>query len=268
MLLSINSSPSPYFMHSYSSDSTTFGPTLLVTGTAGTHSPLLPFRQTLPLEIEENIIDQLFQYVWALRSCALTCRAWRDRCRRYILRSIRLRNRGQFDDICAYLRSNQHLRPLVHSVVFMSSTDPSLEHDQTFPASEILCYELLEQLPNLRRCTLSHSIDANQPPVFNHSLLIYLRSRSHIETLCLTDMTFHTPKSLMDLISALPLLKNLECRRIDFQQGNAEPRHAYARKPTKLRSLSVRVLSMANTAFRVSFDDTDYHRSSTPYTMT
>ncbi|RDX50815.1 hypothetical protein OH76DRAFT_1348196, partial [Lentinus brumalis] len=73
----------------------------------------IPFSRQFPLELIERIIDQLRHDVWSLRSCALTCRAWRLRGRFHLLRVIQVLGPKQLDEICSFLRGHEFVRPLV-----------------------------------------------------------------------------------------------------------------------------------------------------------
>lgn len=58
----------------------------------GTYYPTKSFPNQSPLEVEENIIDQLCEDVKSLRPCALTCQNMRTRSRFHLFRVIGICN--------------------------------------------------------------------------------------------------------------------------------------------------------------------------------
>ncbi|RDX40401.1 hypothetical protein OH76DRAFT_1304203, partial [Lentinus brumalis] len=67
----------------------------------------------VPLEVEENVIDQLSRDVKSLRSCALTCHGWLPRARYHLVASIRVRSREDLYSICDYFSFNPRMATLV-----------------------------------------------------------------------------------------------------------------------------------------------------------
>ena len=55
--------------------------------------PTMPTRISIPLELQEQVIDSLTNDKSALQQCALTCRAWVPRARLQLFRNITLRTR-------------------------------------------------------------------------------------------------------------------------------------------------------------------------------
>ncbi|TFK88412.1 hypothetical protein K466DRAFT_447651, partial [Polyporus arcularius HHB13444] len=67
----------------------------------------------VPLEVEENVIDQLSRDVESLRSCALTCHGWLPSARYHLVASIRVRSREDLYSICNYFSFNPRMATLV-----------------------------------------------------------------------------------------------------------------------------------------------------------
>ncbi|TFK80333.1 hypothetical protein K466DRAFT_441781, partial [Polyporus arcularius HHB13444] len=67
----------------------------------------------IPLEVGENIIDQLSGHVASLRSCALTCRGWDCHARQHLITSISVRSREDLYSIRDYMASNPRMGSLV-----------------------------------------------------------------------------------------------------------------------------------------------------------
>ncbi|KAI0758699.1 hypothetical protein C8Q74DRAFT_1209590, partial [Fomes fomentarius] len=79
-----------------------------------TTTSLLPsVVATLPVEVEEGIIDKLHYHIDALRNCALTCRRWLPRTRYHLFATIRVTTKDELFSLCTSLSQSPHLLPLV-----------------------------------------------------------------------------------------------------------------------------------------------------------
>ncbi|KAI0758740.1 hypothetical protein C8Q74DRAFT_1209427 [Fomes fomentarius] len=78
---------------------------------------------TLPVEVEERIIDKLHYHVDALQNCALTCRRWRPRTRYHLFAAIRVTTKDELLLLYALLSQSPHLLPLVRSLTIRAELD-------------------------------------------------------------------------------------------------------------------------------------------------
>ena len=201
------------------------------------------FPGRFPLEICEEIIDQLRDDSCCLRACALTCRDWHIRSRFHLLRSIHFAQRYRpsakhedIDEFCSYLASYQSLPPLVQSLHIHWN---------------LLCTPLLRQLPNLRHTELIDNDRHRGPLTLHTSFLAYFRAYLHIETLCLSHVDLCSPRRLTTLILSIPSLRYLVCDNISVSGKAEESSHIAAstrkvdfRKRTKFRHLEVSIAAL------------------------
>ncbi len=128
-----------------------------------TTSPLPAVVATLPVEVEEGIIDKLHYHVDALRNCALTCRRWQPRTRYHLFAAIRVRMRDELFSLCTSLSQSPHLRPLVRSLTFhakLGRDDPELA-----TLFQMVPVPLLTSLPNLVCWKFSGPFCYDSPPL-------------------------------------------------------------------------------------------------------
>ncbi|TFK87466.1 hypothetical protein K466DRAFT_111572 [Polyporus arcularius HHB13444] len=207
------------------------GPFNLATGTV-----------KLPMDVEENIIDQLEDVIPSLRNCALTCRAWRPRSRYHLVSSIQIRTRKDFASLCEFFERHRNLASLVKALtIFPSDEEPS-------PRSlvEVALVELLRQLPNLRQYKLVYDLHVNDGARPTYSTTFHPRSLTHFkmylhaETLRLGPLRLLSHEELARIVIALPRLRTLQCRGLTFgrQNGGSESSVRFANK-TCLSDVSV-----------------------------
>ena len=189
-----------------------------------TYYPTKSFPNQFPLEVEENIIDQLCDDVKSLRSCALTCQTWHARSRFHLFRVIGICNDDgrTLIELCSFLDRHMVCRELVQSLVVYSEQYSLWDAEQsdranTLPFTNLICTPLLMRLPNLRRCELSCPTlwFLHESATFHPSMFIYLRTHSKIETLCLHYVSFSGPTMLIGLVNSLPMLRHLELNGVN-----------------------------------------------------
>ncbi|KAI0696118.1 hypothetical protein C8T65DRAFT_583693 [Cerioporus squamosus] len=167
----------------------------------------------LPLEVEENVIDQLSRDVESLRSCSLTCRGWLPRARCHLMASIRVRSREDLYSICDYFRLNPRMATFVANL----SISPAIPYTEKHPLLllETIPVDLLSRLPKLRSyniCELHIGISIS----YHATTLIHIKKYLHIAELTLGPLRFRTFAELARLLIALPQLRRLDCTELRF----------------------------------------------------
>ncbi|RDX41517.1 hypothetical protein OH76DRAFT_1302826, partial [Lentinus brumalis] len=159
----------------------------------------------IPLEVGENIIDQLGGHVDSLRSCALTCRGWNRHARYHLVAAIRVRSREDLYSICDYFTSNPRMASLVRTL----SMSPVETEDRLFLV-EVLPVDLLKRLPNLQRYSIIGERSPNPAFVsFHGTTLLHIKTYLHVEELNLNFLKFRTSVQLARVLMALPRLRRL-----------------------------------------------------------
>ena len=204
------------------------GSTLVHRG-GGIDSHDLPSGMTFvkfPVDVQEHVIDQFADDTLSLRNCALTCRAWHPRSRYYLVSSIQVRTRDDYDSLCEFFGQHHNLSRLVESL----TVNPSSKEPHPRSLTEVALIGLLRQLPNLRRYRLVHEyIDtsalAPYQATFHPRTLIHLKTYLKAETLHLGPLKLSSFEELGRLVIALPRLRGLECRGLIFgrQTSNFQP---------------------------------------------
>ncbi len=173
----------------------------------------------IPLEVAENMIDNLSRDVCSLRSCALTCHGWYLRARSHLMTSIRIHSRGDLFAIHDFFTSNPHLRSLVRSLTI----SPAITESNPLLLLEALPVLLLSLLPNLRRYSIQHSTgDTMSSGISFHAVTLgRIKRYLLVDELSLGPLAFRTGAELARLLISLPQLRRLECTRVHFvDQGN------------------------------------------------
>ena len=200
----------------------------------GRHHPsVFPAARHIPVEVCENIIDQLYSHlhileqvdnVRALRCCALVCRDWRVRSQMRLFYSVVLHDTAAVNRLAATLETGPHLSQYVREVMLigrtLQTTANPLSH---FPVA------LCGKLPRLEMLRVTHIGDSNDDidlypkasgpeigqrlrflplhPHFPH----FLSAFTTITSLCIVDATFQSFNDLLRLVISLPGLRLLEC---------------------------------------------------------
>ncbi|TFK79691.1 hypothetical protein K466DRAFT_469539, partial [Polyporus arcularius HHB13444] len=159
----------------------------------------------IPLEVAENIIDQLGGQIHSLRKCALTCRGWNRHARYHLVAAIRVRSREDLYSICDYFTSNPRMASLVRTL----SMSPAETEKRLF-LLEVLPVDLLKRLPNLQRYSILCERWLNSPSVsFHDTTLLHIKTYLHVEELNLDHLNFRTSVQLARVLMALPRLRRL-----------------------------------------------------------
>ncbi|KAI0696139.1 hypothetical protein C8T65DRAFT_537129, partial [Cerioporus squamosus] len=160
----------------------------------------------LPLEVEENVIDQLSRDVESLRSCSLTCRGWLPRARYNLVASICVRSREDLYSICDYFRLNPRMATSVANLSIM----PGAGQKNRRSLLETIPVALLSRLLTLRSYCIQN-IPGDIGISFHATTLIHVKTYLHVEELTLRWTKFRAIGELARLLIALPQLRCLDC---------------------------------------------------------
>lgn len=194
------------------------------------HRPGHCTARHIPVEVCENIIDQLYAYfslsnqvenVRALRSCALVCKDWRVRSQMRLFYSVVLREAAAVHRFAVALGTGPHLREYVHEVILigrrMQMTTSPLSH---FPIV------LHGKLPRLRTLHITQAGDSedSKPEVsrpgtarrlryvpLHPRFPLFLSAFTTITTISITSMKFQCFSDLAKIAIALPGLQRFLC---------------------------------------------------------
>ncbi|RPD63568.1 hypothetical protein L227DRAFT_608788 [Lentinus tigrinus ALCF2SS1-6] len=155
----------------------------------------------VPLEVAENIIDQLVHHVDTLRSCALTCRGWLPRSRYHLMTSIRIQAKDDLSSMYDYLSSTPRIASIVRNVsISPADTEGNCLYLKAFPLL------LLSRLPKLQSCKMDWFHDHVS---FHAANLLGTQTYLRVEELRLENIRFRTGGELARLLTAFPLLRLL-----------------------------------------------------------
>ena len=170
----------------------------------------------LPLEVIELVIDFCATDLKALRHFCLTCHKLFPRARMCLFASITLTEANDLFQTYQHLNAYPQLRPLIHSItVALSSSQPTLFLLESVPVH-------LLTLPSLRGWRIMGSrrlttdADWRGAPVLYHAqtLASYERLGTHIRSLHLWSLLFHSRTAFAQLVSAFPNVKFLNCDNV------------------------------------------------------
>ncbi|KZT68803.1 hypothetical protein DAEQUDRAFT_657825, partial [Daedalea quercina L-15889] len=174
----------------------------------------------LPLEVCEEIIDCVaarLDALWSpekdpwrqtLLSCGFVCRAWHRYALFYLRQCVKLRDRQQVVSLAKSLRDEPHFRRAVKFVEIAGAQRGSLHpipHLGTFASM------LAGKLPNANTVRLGNAewtIGSIAPISVRHLALFPLT------TLDLHNVCFPTISQVAQLISALPGLHVVKCKKV------------------------------------------------------
>ncbi len=178
---------------------------------------------TLPVEVEERIIDKLHYHVDALQNCALTCRHWRPRTRYHLFAAIRVTTKDELLLLYTLLSRSPHLLPLVRSLTIRAELDKP-EVAQLFQMVPVPLFTSLSNLVCWRFCgtrTGRNSLgewDYTSAPAYHRTGLATIRRlATTVGELHLIKMSFIAPVDCARLVSSMPALRNLRCVDVGFR---------------------------------------------------
>ena len=169
---------------------------------------------TLPIDVQEIVIDESADDAHTLRQCALTCRDWLPRSRFHLFSAIRISTQEEIYSFCDLLDAHPERRPLVRSITMAPGVSEKRQACLvgTFPIS------LLSRLPKLQGWGLRSRLpDENRLNVSYHpTTLQLLRTSSPIVDLRLTALNFVSRYEFLRFVTSFTQLKHLQCDAIDF----------------------------------------------------
>ncbi len=172
------------------------------------------YPMELPIEVSEAVIDQASDDNESLCNLALTCVSFLPRSRYHLFSSIRIWDVEQMKSSRDFLDAHPWLLPLIHKVTI--SAEESVDHDKPNPhLLDIVPVHLLTRLPNLRVWTMGPS-SAGEGWLSLHrsALSVYRRYSSHIQSLELSDISFHRFSDFTGLVSAFTSIHTFTCDTI------------------------------------------------------
>ncbi|TFK85322.1 hypothetical protein K466DRAFT_494989 [Polyporus arcularius HHB13444] len=179
----------------------------------------LPYLPYIPLEVAENIIDQLGEDVRSLRSCALTCRGWNRPARYHLVASILVQSREDLYSIYDYFASNPRMASFVRSL----SMSPVSGDKKPGCLLEVIPVDLLKLLPGLRRyCIVGLRFYYSDRIALHATTFIHIKTYLHVEELYLQALRFRTGAELARVLIALPRLQRLEYRSVNVDITTAD----------------------------------------------
>ena len=187
----------------------------------------------IPIEICENIIDQLYSNDYfceqidntrTLRHCALVCKDWRVRSQIRLFYSVVLHDLPAIHQFAAVLETGPHLRDYVHEVILigrtLQTTACPLWH---FP---LALHGKLPRLRELRVKYISDSMDwyprasqlqpgkRLQHLPFHPRFPLFLATFTTITSLVVHNSTFRHFSDIVKMVASLPGLQRLHCMRV------------------------------------------------------
>lgn len=188
----------------------------------------------VPLEVAENIIDNLGRHVDSLRSCALTCRGWLPQARYQLLASIRIRSKEDISSIQDYLSTHPRLTVAVQKLTVWP------HEAEKYLLAAVPVY-FISRLPKLQHYTI------RQPTTLDDTLTCFhprtlrgVKAHLLVEELSLHNLVFRTSAELVQLLTALSRLRRLELERVRIEAARDTPAHVdhTARLHDKCRALT------------------------------
>lgn len=214
-----------------------------------------PFRLRFPLDVEVNIIDQLADCVPALRYCALTCRAWRNRSRFHLLHSVCIKTVQQLEALSHMLNSNKY--PYRHSSIESVTMAPVAREPNPRNLLEAFPHELLANTQNLRRWEINQGVMRRASSMdilsFREPTLGERLRGSSIKELHLCSVRLESHSGLLRLLIASAQLDSLRCVAVAFAREEPDLDSLKTEARRCLVNLSTLTVSIARLRIRVAF---------------
>ena len=195
--------------------------------------PTMPTRISIPLELQEQVIDSLTNDKSALQQCALTCRAWVPRARLQLFRNITLRTRHDVYRLANAFDSGDGLEKLICELSIAPGDGPFFLET----ASAVLS----SKLPNLRQLTLGPS-DSFRTELLHLSCHTrwYLSQIVSLRCLVLRDVVLRSFNECLGFIYGLSELSSLTLYNISwFTHGVLSPTRSRKKGHMALSTLRV-----------------------------
>lgn len=167
----------------------------------------------LPLEICELILDACGCEFYirlrydTLRACALTCKPWHPRSRYNLLHRVSFRRPQQVDRFLSTITANPALADLVQE---LHVTPADAHHHGFFPIANP---QLVTKLRRVRQLALRQFDWDTFPPIYH----VFVGKYNTVRSLEISNIVFHSPRDLVQLVRFLPALNQLSCGIVQFQ---------------------------------------------------
>ncbi|KAI0757826.1 hypothetical protein C8Q80DRAFT_123683 [Daedaleopsis nitida] len=201
----------------------------------------------VPVEVAEDIINELQDDHPSLRNCALTCQAWLPRSRVHLFRTVHITNLAQSTSLrnILTLTSPSMLPQLIQSVDLEAVPGFRIKPKRTkcnFSISEILdtvSIVMLPLLPNLRNCIIRGTLQSNLGVYSSFRVrpisLACLRCFSTISKLSLIYVDIRCAADFLLLLDALPALRSLAVEHAAMRYSGSNWSSLLRRLSGKLR---------------------------------
>lgn len=174
---------------------------------------------TLPVELQEKVIDELDDDFQALLNLSQTCRQLLPRTRYHLLSNLLLRTRERIQSFCEFLDSNPRYKPLVYRVTIAFDQN---QYVKTHTLAELVPIPLLT-LPNLRQWRISGAFGPHLAICFNRGTLAAFRKYgSSIQKLDITSLCFASLVDFANTVGMFPALRELSCRQFWYSRTGSE----------------------------------------------
>ena len=210
----------------------------------------------VPLEIQERVIDHLWDEPYYLISCRLVCRAWCIRSSQHFYRFIRIDNLRSLKRFNALLLSSDSAAYWARNL--LSSKED--QHDDT--CAHLIPYYTARNLPHLHHLEFSATIDhrLGPPTVYYYSnstvrrrydtihchfpchpsMFMHLSQFRNVVSFTLTGYHFPSFNDLRRMVGALRALERLELIGVTWESGGDPFKSQIKTIPTKLTHLTLR----------------------------
>ena len=202
-------------------------------------STMFAMALTIPIEIQEYIIDCLREDPPSLHICSQVCQAWLPRTRIHLFRTISLHTSQDPVALRRFFQEKPFLKSFVQqlSVSALPYIYPNPTLFETIPI------QLLPELPFIQALSFSDRQQTGRPRYFSFRpvALACLARYSLVQTLSLGPLAFSTCTELVQLVSAFPALLRLRCAHVKIrrQGGGVELASRRARVETRITTLEV-----------------------------
>ncbi|KAH9926679.1 uncharacterized protein B0H18DRAFT_1118759 [Fomitopsis serialis] len=218
-----------------------------------TNGDLSASNSRFPVEVWERVIDFIAMtlgpdYVnikrdpnWStLRSCALVCRDWYYLTLYHLFQDIQLRGRKQLVALYKTLQERPHFRKGVRHVAISGASLAErrpVQHLGTFAAM------FAGKLPNASIFAIKYALwTVGSVPIKGIRCLAAYPS---VHTLYIDNVTLSSVAQLAHLVSVLPGLRRLWCKKVDCLQDKPVSPATFPLNCSRLESLSVRWVAPA-----------------------
>lgn len=198
--------------------------------------------QRVPIEVWENVIDELQDNWWRLRACARVCRGWIARSRLHLRKWVILQRPDQVWRLAKLVRTGSWEVESCRTV-WLRRTRTGYYSLRTLG---LFAAMFAGKMPRLEELLVwgSDSWMEWKPGEMHADVFLHLSAFTSITRLILQNVRFPSVQTFGRLLSAFPSLATLECGWIEFKAHNLNV-GALLRRPRKLATLDLGLLDLA-----------------------